>query len=80
MGRSPANAEVIAAAERIAGRPVPRIEAPRRPGDPPALVADPRRALRELGLLPAEPMGLERILETAWAWHAEHRARRLAGG
>ncbi len=38
------------------------------------------RALRELGLLPAEPMGLERILETAWAWHAEHRARRLAGG
>lgn len=71
--------QVIEAAERITGRPVPRIEAPRRPGDPPRLVADPTRARRELGLLPSNPMGLERILETAWAWHAEHRARRLAG-
>ncbi len=72
--------QVIEAAERVTGRPVPRIEAPRRPGDPPALVADARRALRELRLLPANPMGLERILETAWAWHAEHRGRRLSGG
>lgn len=72
--------QVIEAAERVTGRRVPRVEAPRRPGDPPALVADARRALRELRLLPANPMGLERILETAWAWHAEHRARRLSGG
>lgn len=71
---------VIEAAERVTGRPVPRVEAPRRPGDPPALVADARRALRELHLLPANPMGLERILETAWGWHAAHRARRLSGG
>ncbi len=72
--------QVIEAAERITGRPVPRVEAPRRPGDPAVLVADPGRALRELRLLPANPMGLERILETAWAWHAEHRARRLREG
>jgi hypothetical protein len=72
--------QVIEAAERVTGRPVPRVEAPRRPGDPPALVADARRGMRELGLLPANPMGLERILETAWAWHAEHRGRRLADG
>ncbi|MCX8102709.1 MAG: UDP-glucose 4-epimerase GalE [Geminicoccaceae bacterium] len=71
---------VIEAAERVTGRPVPRIEAPRRPGDPPVLVADARRAQRELGLLPSNLMGLERILETAWAWHAEHRPRRLSGG
>lgn len=71
--------QVIEAAERVTGRPVPRVEAARRPGDPPALVADARRALHELRLLPANPMGLERILETAWAWHAEHRGRRLSG-
>ena len=32
--------EVIAAVERVVGRPVPRREAPRRAGDPPELVAD----------------------------------------
>src|SRR4051812_50000829 len=36
--------EVIAAVERIGGRAVPRFEAPRRPGDPPELVADPALA------------------------------------
>lgn len=72
--------QVVEAAERVTGRPVPRVEAPRRPGDPPRLVADATRARRELGLLPSNPMGLERILETAWAWHADHRPRRLAGG
>jgi UDP-glucose-4-epimerase GalE len=72
--------EVIAVAERVTGRPVPRVEAPRRPGDPAALVADPTRARREFGLLPSNPMGLERILETAWDWHARHRGRRLLGG
>lgn len=72
--------QVVEAAERVTGRPVPRREAPRRPGDPPALVADATRARRELALLPSNPMGLERILETAWAWHSNHRARRLAAG
>ena len=72
--------QVIEAAERITGRPVPRVEAPRRPGDPPRLVADPGLARERYRLLPSNLAGLERILETAWAWHARHRARRLAGG
>src|SRR5260221_12315732 len=41
--------EVIAAVERIAGRPVPRREVARRPGDPPELVADPELAHARLG-------------------------------
>jgi UDP-arabinose 4-epimerase len=32
--------DVIAAVERVSGKPVPAIMRPRRPGDPPALVAD----------------------------------------
>ena len=72
--------QVIEAAERITGRPVPRVEAPRRPGDPARLVADPGLARDRFRLLPSNLAGLERILETAWAWHAQHRARRLAGG
>jgi len=72
--------QVIEAAERITGRPVPRVEAPRRPGDPARLVADPGLARERFRLLPSNLAGLERILETAWAWHAQHRARRLAGG
>jgi len=72
--------QVIEAAERITGRPVPRVEAPRRPGDPPRLVADPGLARERFRLLPSNLAGLERILETAWAWHAQHRARRLTGG
>ena len=44
--------EVIAAVERVAGRPVPRREAPRRPGDPPELVADPALARERLGWRP----------------------------
>jgi UDP-glucose-4-epimerase GalE len=36
--------EVVAAVERVMGRPVPQHEGPRRAGDPPVLVADPARA------------------------------------
>ena len=44
--------EVCAAVERVTGRPVPVTEGPRRPGDPPALVADPAEAARQLGFVP----------------------------
>jgi UDP-arabinose 4-epimerase len=39
----------IAVAETISGRKVPAIAAPRRSGDPPALVADPNLAAEILG-------------------------------
>jgi UDP-arabinose 4-epimerase len=61
-------AEVIAAAERVTGRKVPHGHAPRRPGDPPALVADPTRSRQALGLAHARS-DLETIIATAWRWH-----------
>lgn len=59
--------EVIAAAESVIGRPVPRQVGPRRPGDPPLLVADAARARAALGWEPRY-RGLEEIIETAWRW------------
>jgi UDP-glucose-4-epimerase GalE len=49
IGRGATVLEVLRAVEEVTGRPVPRREQPRRPGDPPALVADPRRAREVLG-------------------------------
>jgi UDP-glucose 4-epimerase len=63
--------EVVAAATRITGRNVPFLDAPRRPGDPPILVASSERIRRELGWSP-QYAGLEKILETAWNWHVAH--------
>lgn len=60
--------EVIDTVKRVSSRPVPFEEAPRRPGDPPVLVADPRRAREVLGWSPQYP-GLETIVEHAWQWH-----------
>ena len=72
--------EVIAAAERVTGRRVPRREAPRRFGDPPVLVADPSRARELLGWR-ATHSDLDTILKTAWAWHSrEAQARQTAAG
>jgi UDP-glucose-4-epimerase GalE len=72
--------EVIAAAERLTGRRVPRREAPRRFGDPPVLVADPTRAGELLGWTP-RLSDLDTILKTAWAWHSrETQARQSAAG
>src|SRR5690606_40422933 len=58
--------QVIAAAERVTGKPVPYRIAPRRPGDPPELVADPREAERILGW--KARYGLEDMVRHAWAF------------
>ncbi|MGQ0620843.1 MAG: UDP-glucose 4-epimerase GalE [Panacagrimonas sp.] len=64
--------EVLRAAERVVGRPIPHQMAGRRPGDPPSLVASSQRALDVLGWTPRYP-DLERIIETAWRWHQAPR-------
>src|SRR6185437_3054266 len=64
---------VIDMAERVTGRPIPRREVARRPGDPPALVADAARAREILGWT-ARMSDLETILRTAWAWHRPRNA------
>ena len=59
--------EVIKTVERVTGRKVPVTEAPRRAGDPPALVADPRRA--ETLLKWRAKKDLSAMVEDAWRWH-----------
>jgi UDP-glucose 4-epimerase len=63
--------EVIKMCERVAGRPIKTVEKPRRPGDPPKLVASAAKAIRELGWQPKFPK-LEDIVATAWRWHQQH--------
>jgi len=45
-------AEIIAATERVLKKPIKRMCAPRRPGDPDRLIADPTKAARLLGWKP----------------------------
>jgi UDP-arabinose 4-epimerase len=59
--------EVIKTVEGVTGRKVPVVEAPRRAGDPPALVADPRRA--ETLLKWRAKKDLSAMVEDAWRWH-----------
>lgn len=66
--------EVIAAAERVTGRSVPTAAAPRRDGDPAALVASNDRARQRLGWAPARS-DLDTLIDSAWQWHR----RRWAG-
>lgn len=64
--------EVIAAVEEVTGKKVLRKIVPRRPGDPPALVADPRRA-QEL-LQWKTKRSLRDSVSTAWKW-MQHRGK-----
>ena len=63
--------EVLEAAEKVIGKPIPHEIAPRRPGDPPALVAEHARITKELGWEP-KCSTLEEIIGSAWAWHSSH--------
>jgi len=63
--------EVVEAARRVTGRAVPTVERPRRPGDPPELVAAVGRAATLLGWRPSHS-SLEEILSSAWRWHQAH--------
>jgi UDP-glucose-4-epimerase GalE len=63
--------EVIAAVEGVTGRPVPVTAGPRRPGDPPMLVARPDRARAALGFS-ASWTDLGAIVETAVRWRRDH--------
>jgi len=63
--------EVIAAAERISGKKIPVQESPRRPGDPPALVADASKVLSALGWK-AKWTDIEDVVRSAWRWFEKH--------
>jgi UDP-glucose 4-epimerase len=59
--------EVIAAGREVTGAEIPTREAPRRPGDPPMLVAASQRIRTQLGWEPRKPE-LEQMIADAWAF------------
>jgi UDP-glucose 4-epimerase len=60
--------EVIEAGRKITGHEIPVVEKPRRPGDPPRLIAASQKIKKELGWNP-QFQSLDAIIESAWKWH-----------
>jgi UDP-glucose-4-epimerase GalE len=67
-GRGHSIRDVISAIEAVSHRAVPVVECRRRPGDPPALIADPQLGQSLLGWRPLKS-DLHTIVRTAWEWH-----------
>ena len=63
--------QVIEAARGVTGVDIEAVEAPRRAGDPPELVASSEAIRADLGWKPEKP-GLEAMISDAWAWMLEH--------
>jgi len=68
--------QVINAVEQATGKTVPRKLAPRRPGDPPALVANPAKAQQLLRWKASR--GLPEIVATAWKWMQSRNAKQAS--
>ncbi|HEX4635325.1 MAG TPA: UDP-glucose 4-epimerase GalE [Rhizomicrobium sp.] len=66
-GRGHSVAEVIKSARRVTGRSIPVIKGPRRAGDPAILLADPTRAISELGISLQFPK-IDDMILSAWRW------------
>jgi len=69
-GRGTSVLEVLELAEQISGRKVPYEIAPRRPGDPVAVYADPTLIRAVLGWKATRD--LRDIITSAWNWHSSH--------
>ncbi|MCX6905756.1 MAG: UDP-glucose 4-epimerase GalE [Verrucomicrobia bacterium] len=63
--------QAVQMCEQVTGQKLKVVEKPRRPGDPPRLVATADKAKRQLGWQPQFPK-LEQIVSTAWNWHKTH--------
>jgi len=68
-GKGFSNLEIVETARRITGKPIHTEIGPRRPGDPPILVASSDQIISELGWQPRYN-SLEQIIGTAWEWHS----------
>jgi UDP-glucose 4-epimerase len=71
-GKGTSVREVIDACREVSGRDFSVVEAPRRPGDPPRLVAAAGRARAALGWTPRHS-DLDKVVRTAWEWLLERR-------
>lgn len=67
-GRGYSVLEMIAAFEKACGHPIPYEIGPRREGDIAEVMADPARAVKELGWRAG--YGLEEMVESAWKWQS----------
>lgn len=65
--------EVIEAVKRVTKTNFKVVEADRRPGDPPYLIANSEKARKKLGWSPK--YSLEEIIETAFKWHLKYRGK-----
>jgi UDP-glucose 4-epimerase len=63
--------EVVEAARRVTGKSIDAVEAPRRAGDPPTLVASSEKIKADLGWKPEKPE-LETMISDAWTWMQDH--------
>ncbi len=63
--------EIIATCEKVTGKKIAVIEKPRRPGDPPRLIAGSEKVRAELGWKP-QFQDVEKIIASAWAWHVKN--------
>ncbi len=70
-GRGHSVREVLRTAEAVTACKIPKRFLPRRPGDPPVLVADSSRAQQVLQWTPTR--SLEAIVSTAWNWVQRNR-------
>jgi UDP-glucose 4-epimerase len=65
--------EVIDACKKVTGKDIPMVKQPRRPGDPPRLIASAGKAQEVLGWQPQFDQ-IEDIVSSAWSWHVRHPA------
>ena len=65
------NLAIAEAAREVTSKEIPAVIAPRRGGDPDSLIASSDKAREILGWKPQFD-NIERIIETAWAWHSSH--------
>ncbi len=65
--------EVLGSVENVTGRKVPHTVGPRRPGDPPVLVANADKLRQTMGWAPRY-VGLDGIVETSWKFAHRHAA------
>lgn len=63
--------QIIQLASQITGKKIPAVESPRRPGDPPILVASSEKIRKRLGWT-SRYGTLEEIIDSAWRWHRTH--------
>ncbi len=63
--------EIVTAAEKVTGKKVNALISPRRPGDPPALIASSEKIRSELGWR-TKYSEIDKIISDTWNWMQKH--------